>query len=163
MLNVILGNVLGGLFGSLIELGVLLVSFLLAVNIGGLVARPLGRVFASFTEDSSSDRIIGCVGTVTSASIPFVESGKIGQVDVLDAAHNRVTISAMLPNWAEISLRYGAKILVIERHPKGFVVIAKDSIDQQRWMDGSTSAQPPSASPLDSAKLTDGGNEASRS
>lgn len=135
-LNVIFAGVIGEIESAIAELGILVLSFIIALNIGGLIARPIGRIFASFTEDSSSERFIGCLGTVISASIPFTNSGKIGQIDVYDAAHNLVTISAVLPTWAEVSLRRGAKVMVIERHAKGYVVIAQNSIDQQNWLNG---------------------------
>ncbi|MEL6764196.1 MAG: DUF1449 domain-containing protein, partial [Cyanobacteria bacterium J06607_6] len=89
-----------------------------------------------FGEDASSDRLVGCLGTVTSAFVPFEESGKIGQVDVKDAAANLVTVSAKLPDWANITLRRGAKVLVIERAGGHYLVIAQNSIDQQRWLSG---------------------------
>lgn len=135
-LNVVVAGLMGKIGGAIAELGILILSLIIALNVGGLIARPIGRIFASFTEDSSCDRLIGCLGTVTSASIPFSDSGKIGQIDVYDAAHNLVTVSAVLPIWAEISLRRGAKVLVIERHTKGYVVIAQNSIDQQNWLNG---------------------------
>lgn len=135
-LNVIVAGLMGEIGGAIAEFGVLILSLIIALNVGGLIARPIGRIFASFTEDSSCDRLIGCLGTVTSASIPFSDSGKIGQIDVYDAAHNFVTVSAVLPTWAQISLRRGAKVFVIERHTKGYVVIAQNSIDQQNWLNG---------------------------
>ncbi|MEO0537910.1 MAG: DUF1449 domain-containing protein [Cyanobacteria bacterium P01_A01_bin.123] len=134
MLNVAIAPLL---FIPGIDLGVFLVSLTIALFIGGQISRPIGRVFASFTEDASSDRIIGCMGRVVSASIPFEDSGKIGQVDVFDAAKNLVTVSAVVPRWAEISLRRGAEVLVIERKNNAYTVIAKDSPDQNRWLNQS--------------------------
>ncbi len=139
-INVVAAGLIGDIGVAIAELGVLILSFIIALNAGGLIARPIGRIFASFTEDSSSDRLIGCLGTVTSASIPFTNSGKIGQIDVYDSARNLVTVSAVLPTWAKISLRHGAKVLIIERHTKGYLVIAQNSIDQQNWLNGTVEA-----------------------
>lgn len=123
----------GGI-ASLILLG----SGAIALTLGGFIARPIGKIFASFGEDSSDDRVVGCLGTVNSASIPFQHSQKIGQVDVLDRAKNRVIISAVLPDWATITVRRGATVLVIERLASRYVVLASPSPDQDRWMSGSS-------------------------
>lgn len=136
VLNVTLGDVLDRPPVGFLALGVFLGSLAFALFVGSLLSRPIGRIFAAFGEDASSDRLVGCLGTVTSAFIPLEESGKIGQVDVKDAAANLVTISAKLPNWATITLRRGAKVLVIERQNGHYLVIAQDSIDQDRWLEG---------------------------
>ena len=119
-----------------LAVGVFLASLAFALMVGSWLSRPIGKIFAAFGEDASSDRLVGCLGTVTSAFVPFEESGKIGQVDVKDAAANLVTISAKLPDWANITLRRGAKVLVIERTEGHYLVIAQNSIDQQRWLSG---------------------------
>ena len=111
-------------------------SLAFALVVGGWLSRPIGKIFAAFGEDASSDRLVGCLGTVTSAFVPFEGSGKIGQVDVKDAAANLVTVSAKLPDWANITLRRGAKVLVIERTGGHYLVIAQNSIDQERWLSG---------------------------
>ncbi|NER78095.1 MAG: YqiJ family protein [Leptolyngbya sp. SIO1D8] len=123
-----------------IAASIFLGSLAFAVFVGSMLSRPIGRIFAAFGEDASSDRLIGCLGTVTSASIPFEHVGKIGQVDVKDAAANLVTISAKLPDWATITLRRGAKVLVIERSGGHYLVIAHNSPDQDRWFSGNYSA-----------------------
>lgn len=139
-LNVALGDALNRPPMGLMAIAVFISSLAFALFIGSLLSRPIGRIFAAFGEDASSDRLIGCLGTVTSAFVPFEHSGKIGQVDVKDAASNFVTISAKLPDWATITLRRGAKVLVIERAGGHYLVIARDSPDQNRWMDtGKTS------------------------
>ena len=117
-----------------LAVGVFLGSLAFALLVGSALSRPIGHIFAAFGEDASSDRLVGCLGTVTSASVPFEHSGKIGQVDVKDAAANLVTISAKLPDWALTTLRRGAKVLVIERSGGYYLVIAKDSPDQDRWL-----------------------------
>ena len=139
VLNVALGEALNRPPIGWIAIGVFVGSLMFALFVGSLLSRPIGRIFAAFSEDASSDRLIGCLGTVTSAFIPFNHSGKIGQVDVKDAAANLVTISAKLPDWATITLRRGAKVLVIERSGGYYLVIAQDSPDQDRWLSGSKS------------------------
>lgn len=136
MLNIWLGSLLGDIPTQLFGLGgvVFVVSLLLSLFTGSLIARPLGKIFASFGEDASSDRLIGCIGTVNSAFIPAENKGKIGQVDVIDLARNLVTISAVLPTWANIIPYRGQKVLVIERQSQIYLVVAKDSSDQERWM-----------------------------
>lgn len=142
VLNVTFGNLLGAIptriwgWGGLI----FLCSLALSLTIGGWLARPLGLLFAAFGEDASSERLIGCGGTVSSAAVPPRRSGKVGQVDVIDAAHNLVTVNAVLPEWATVVPRRGAPILVIDyQQEEGYVVIAKDSIDERQWFaDGPT-------------------------
>lgn len=136
VLNVVIGETIGSIPQGLLGILILLGSGLVAINIGGVIARPIGHIFASFGEDASDDRLVGCTGTVTSAFVPFEQSGKIGQVDVFDPARNRITVSATIPNWATITVRRGAKIMVIERIQGHYVVIAQDSPDQQRWLKG---------------------------
>jgi hypothetical protein len=136
LLNVTLGDVLDTPPVGLVALGVFAGSLVFSLFVGSLLSRPIGQVFAAFGEDASSDRLVGCLGTVTSAFAPFEESGKIGQVDVKDAAANLVTISAKLPNWATITLRRGARVVVIERHGDHYLVIAQNSPDQDRWLSG---------------------------
>jgi hypothetical protein len=105
---------------------------------GGLIARPIGQIFAEFGEDASSDRLIGCVGIVTSAYIPIGTQGRIGQVDVLDTKRNLLTVSAVIPDWATIAPQRGEKVLVIEHKAQIYVVIAKDSPDQEQWLTNSS-------------------------
>jgi hypothetical protein len=137
--NVTLGDVLNTPPVGWLALGVFGGSLMFSLFVGSLLSRPIGQVFAAFGEDASSDRLVGCLGTVTSAFVPFEESGKIGQVDVKDAAANLVTISAKLPNWATITLRRGARVVVIERQGGYYLVIAQNSPDQDRWLSGGSS------------------------
>lgn len=136
LLNVIVGSIIGYIplqfFGSggLILIG----SFSFSLLLGSLIARPLGSIFASFGEDTSSDRLIGCVGIVISKKLPYLTEGKIGQVDVRDSASNLISLSVSLPTWAEkIPLR-GEKVLIIEQGDNGYLAIAKDSSDEDRWL-----------------------------
>ncbi len=138
ILNVLLGSLIGqipsGFLGTIVFVG----SLFTALFSGSLIAKPIGKIFESFGEDASSDRLIGCIGTVTSARIPLETEGKIGQVDVLDNARNLVTISAALPNWATVIPGRGQKVIIIDRQTKFYLVIANDSSDRERWLGNST-------------------------
>jgi hypothetical protein len=144
ILNVAVGEAIEATPVGLIAIGIGLGAFAFAVVVGKVLSHPIGRIFASFGEDASDDRLVGCLGTVTSAFVPLEDSGKIGQADVKDAAQNLVTISVKLPTWATITLRRGARILVIERPGDYYLVVARDSVDQDQWLNGSTPAQSPS-------------------
>jgi len=134
ILNVILGEAIGqppnGFWVSVVAIAALVI----ALMVGKLLAQPIGKAFASFGEDTSSDRLIGCLGTVTSAVIPPQAEARIGQVDVIDAARNRVSINAMLPEWAAIAPRLGDQVLVVDRLSQIYLVILKDSPDQDSWL-----------------------------
>ncbi|MGF1992388.1 MAG: DUF1449 domain-containing protein [Nostoc sp. ZfuVER08] len=137
MLNVWIGGVsnnIGSFIGSIILFGSLIISLLL----GGLIAQPIGKIFAEFGEDVSSDRLIGCIGIVTSAYIPTQNQGRIGQVDVLDAKRNLLTISAVLPDWGTVVPQRGERVLIIEHQAQIYVVIAKDSHDEEHWLTNSS-------------------------
>lgn len=118
-------------------------ALVMSLFFGSLIARPMGKIFASFGEDASSDRLIGCIGTVSSARIPHENEGKIGQIDVLDTAKNLVTITANLPEWAKIVPCRNQKVLVIDRQPKSYLVIAKDSSDEDLWLENSSKIKSP--------------------
>jgi hypothetical protein len=138
MLNVLLSETGEPISRSLLSGMVFAVSLVMALAVGSLLSRPIGKVFAPFGEDASSDRLIGCIGTVSSAVIPSQQEKRIGQVDVIDPAHNRVTVHAMLPSWATIPPRLGDKVLVIERQLEGYLVIVKDSPDHDHWFNTSS-------------------------
>jgi hypothetical protein len=137
MLNVLAGSPTG--FGAGLVLGVALA---VALAGGSLVSRPLSKIFAQFGEDASGDRLIGCVGTVSSALIPALGDRRIGQVDVFDTARNRVTIATARPDWSTICPRRGEQVLVIDRQPDYYLVIAKDSPDQDTWFSNIREARP---------------------
>lgn len=118
-------------------------ALVMSLFLGSLIARPLGKIFASFGEDASGDRLIGCIGTVSSARIPLETEGKIGQVDVLDTARNLVTVTANLPEWAKIVPCRNQKVLVIDRQPKSYLVITKDSSDEDLWLENSSKLKSP--------------------
>jgi hypothetical protein len=121
---------------------VLIVSFLGAVILGSVTAQPIGKIFAAFGEDVSGDRLIGCVGTVSSGRVPYQQEGTICQVDVMDSSRNLITVNAALPNWATVDPQRGEKVLVIDRDNQIYLVVAKDSPDQEHWFANSTSRSP---------------------
>ena len=102
----------------------------LSLFTGGLIARPVGKVFAEFGEDTSSDRLIGRNGTVSSATIPIEKQGRIGQVDVIDKSGNLVTINANVPEWAKVIQRHGETVIVIDRTVDVYLSIAANSPDE---------------------------------
>lgn len=140
MLNVAIASLIGSIPRGLVGTGVGLMSLLVGLIIGGQIARPIGKVFASFGEDASGDRLIGCMGRVSSAKIHNASEGKIAQVDVLDSAKNLVTVNAALPLWATEIPNRGDTVLVIERADDMalYYVIAKDGADQERWFSSRT-------------------------
>lgn len=134
LLNVAIASWFGQPVTGLAAAIVMLMSMGMALATGSLIARPLGQVFAAFGEDAKSNRLIGCLGTVSSALIPAESEGRIGQVDVIDPARNLVTVNAVVPNWAIVLPKYGEKVLVIE-HQQHYLVIALDSTDEDRWFE----------------------------
>lgn len=108
-------------------------ALLLALTTGGLCSRPLGQIFAQFSEDTSRDRLLGCSGHVSSAHIPHSGTG-IGQVSVLDVNCNRLILPAVLPPWATVTPQHGQEILIIDRQEHEYIVVAKDSLDEATWL-----------------------------
>ena len=141
LLNAIAFHFLGFIPVAIIGWGgiIFLVSFWLGLQMGGLIARPLGKLFASFGQDVSSDRLIGCLGTVSSKTIPPITEGKIGQVDVSDPNKNLVTIGATIPSWATVIPQRGQQVIVIDRRKNSYLVLAKDTSDEDRWLANSDS------------------------
>lgn len=133
MINVFIGGILGSWLGGFVGVVILLTSLVASLFLGGQIAKPVGKIFASFSEDVGSDRLVGCVGTVSTAQVPSLGQNRIGQVDVLDPARNRITVNAVLPDWATIIPQRGEKVLVIERSESTYLVIVKDSPDQDQW------------------------------
>ncbi|MEA5582271.1 DUF1449 domain-containing protein [Nodularia harveyana UHCC-0300] len=117
---------------------IFLVSLIFSLILGRFIAEIMGKIFAEFSEDASGDRLIGCEGNVTSFYIPSEKEGKIGQVDVIDTKHNFLTISAALPEWATIAPQRGDQVIVIENQQQNYLVIAKDSPDEQTWLANSS-------------------------
>ncbi|MDX2214046.1 MAG: DUF1449 family protein [Oculatellaceae cyanobacterium bins.114] len=142
MINVFVGGILGNLLGGFVGIVILLISLVGSLVLGGQIAKPIGKVFASFGEDVGGDRLIGCVGTVSTAQVPVTGQNRIGQVDVLDPARNRVTVNAVLPDWATITPQRGERVLVIERLDSAYLVIVKDSPDQDQWFHHTSHSKP---------------------
>jgi hypothetical protein len=138
MLNVWFGGASQNNSGSLIGIIILFASLMISLLLGGLIAQPIGKIFAEFGEDVSSDRLIGCVGIVTSAYVPSEHQGRIGQVDVLDAKRNLLTVSAVIADWATIAPLRAERVLIIENKAQIYVVIAKDSPDEEHWLSNSS-------------------------
>jgi hypothetical protein len=134
-LNVVISSFTNTIPQSFFGLGgvVLITSLLGSLSIGRLLSQPIGKIFASFGEDASDTRLIGCLGTVSSKQIPYYTEGKIGQVDVIDSAKNLVTINVSLPDWATVTPHRGDQILVIDKNDNCYLVIVKDSSDQDKW------------------------------
>ncbi len=137
ILNIILGNLTGTIPYRLLGLGglVLLTSLSISLVTGSVLSVPIGQIFSSFGEDVSSERFIGCIGTVSSQTIPYLIEGKIGQADIYDTAGNLVTISVCLPHWAKVVPHRGQTILIIEHHAHNYIAITKDSSDEDKWLD----------------------------
>jgi hypothetical protein len=127
-------NINNGNLGGWLGAAIFLISLILSLILGRFIAEIMGKIFAEFGEDASSDRLIGCVGSVTSFYIPSEKTGKIGQVDVLDTKNNFLTISVVLPEWATIAPQRGEQVIVIENKQQTYLVIAKDTIDEQTWL-----------------------------
>ena len=144
MATVVFGSLLSVIPIAVLRLPILLGSMAIALTLGGLIAQPIGKIFASFGESASADRLVGCEGKVSSARLHNVTSGKIAQVDVVDPAKNLVTINAVLPLWAKTQPRIGEPVLVIERSDKAYLyfVIAKDSPDEDRWFSSISRGRP---------------------
>lgn len=116
-------------------------SLIAALYLGSVISRPIAQLLAPFGQDVSSDRLIGCEGIVTSARLPKLTEGKVGQVDVTDADHNLVTVSAARPHWATVTPHHGQTVLIIEQSQHGYIAIAKDSNDADRWLSQSNPIQ----------------------
>ncbi|AFY37748.1 hypothetical protein Lepto7376_1399 [[Leptolyngbya] sp. PCC 7376] len=137
--NVWIAVGIGEIPTGLLGIGVFWVSGAIALWTGKLLAYPLGKIFASFGEDVSSERLVGCEGTVSSKILPSYIDGKVGQVDVYDAARNMVTVNASSPPWASIMPTRGQKILIIEHREHSYLAIVKGSSDEDKWLRESSS------------------------
>ena len=133
-LNVIVGEFIGKIPGGIIGGLIFFVSLLFSLWLGRLLSHPIGKIFTNFGEDASADRLIGCSGKVTSKQIPYLVEGRIAQADVIDSAGNLVTIAVCLPDWAKRKPCRGEEILIIEYHQHCYMAIAKDSSDQDKWL-----------------------------
>lgn len=136
MLNVLVGNITGNIPTNMIGLGGLIFFSSLSFSLftGSFIARPLGKIFASFGEDVSSSRLLGCLGTVTSKEIPYETENKIAHADIIDNTHNLVTVAVCLPSWAKVIPQRNQKIIIIEQNSDYYLAIAKDSVDETKWL-----------------------------
>jgi Protein of unknown function (DUF1449) len=135
LLNTIISNFTNRIPQNFLGLGgvVLITSLSGALFIGRSLSQPIGKMFASFGENASNSRLIGCLGIVSSPKIPYYTEGKIAQVDVIDSAKNLVTINVSLPDWATVIPIRGEEVLVIDKNEHCYLVIAKDSSDCDKW------------------------------
>ncbi|MEM8640916.1 MAG: DUF1449 domain-containing protein [Cyanobacteria bacterium P01_G01_bin.54] len=136
VINALTAEFTGQISTALLGLGgvIFIGSGMVSLWFGSLIARPIGHLFSSFGQDASSDRLIGCLGTVSSKAIPSIMTGQIGQVDVTDPYNNLVTVSAALPQWAQVTPHRGQQVLIIDHRPPLYLAIAKDTSDEDRWL-----------------------------
>lgn len=133
-LNVTIADFLNTIPQGFLAFCIFITSFSFSLWVGKLLANPIGKIFANFGEEVDGDRLIGCVGSVTSKQVPYIMEGRIAQADVLDNARNLVTIEVCLPDWAKVIPHRGQEILIIDRQKHCFLVIAKDTSDEDKWL-----------------------------
>ena len=133
-LNVLLGTFLDGIPGGFLGLLIFLVSFIFSLWVGKVLSHPIGLIFKDAGEEIRSERLIGCYGSVISKQVPHITTGRIAQADVLDNASNLVTVEICLPEWAQVVPLKGDEVLIIEQRKNCFLAIAKDSSDQDKWL-----------------------------
>ncbi len=139
-LSVVAAVTTGSLPGRGLAIAIFLLSLGLSLWFGSLIARPVGKLFATFGEDTRSERLLGCVGTVSSKQVPPEREGSIGQVNLIDRQRNLVTVSAICPDWATLRPRHGDSVIAIDEHPRGYLVIVKDSADEATWFSRRTAS-----------------------
>lgn len=134
--NILVAGVTGSIPVNWFGLGgvILVVSCGLSLLIGSFIARPLGKIFAAFGEDTSSDRLIGCLGIVASKQVPYEGNQMIAQADIIDPARNLVTVAVCLPTWAKEIPLNGQEILVIEHQENYYLVISNQGLDKEKWL-----------------------------
>ncbi|MFN5513458.1 MAG: DUF1449 domain-containing protein [Cyanobacteriota bacterium] len=135
-LNVLWARLAGGFPQGVAAWLVLLLPGCLSFWVGRRLSRPLGSVFKPFSQDTRSERLVGCLGVVTSKALPYRREGKVGQLLVKDSAGNVLTVSAALPAWAAVLPLHNQTALIIEVLPdqQGYLAIAKDSSDEDKWL-----------------------------
>lgn len=136
MLNAAVGRWTGTIPTAFLGLGgvIFIASLCFSLYVGSLISRPIGKLFAPFGQDSSGDRLVGCLGTVTSKTVPLATEGMVGRADVVDGDRNLVTISVTLPHWASVVPHRGQQVLIVERGQHSYLAIAKDTSDEDKWM-----------------------------
>ena len=138
-LNALLGTLLNGIPGGFLGLVIFFVSFMFSLWVGKMLSHPIGLIFKDSGEEIRSDRLVGCYGNVTSKQVPHITTGRIAQADVLDNASNLVTVEICLPEWAKVVPLKGDEVLIIEQRKNCFLAIAKDSSDQDKWLNALSS------------------------
>ena len=133
-LNVVFASFLNTIPTGLLALVIFIVSLMVSLWVGKILSHPIGQIFKDTGEEVGGDRLVGCIGHVTSKKVPSVVEGRIAQADVLDNASNLVTVEICLPEWAKVVPLRGQEILIIEQRQNYFLAIAKDSSDQDKWM-----------------------------
>lgn len=136
-LNVLVGGFINGIPDGFIAGLIFFISFVFSLYIGRLTSYPIGKIFANFGENMEGDRLIGCTGIVTSKQIPYLIHGRIGQADVIDSAGNLVTIEVCLPDWAKVIPHRQQEIVIIDRQNNCYIAVAKDTSDQDKWLNSS--------------------------
>ncbi len=133
-LTVIIGTITETNPTGFLEIFIFFASLFFSLWVGKILSNPIGQIFQEAGEETKGDRLIGCYGNVTSKQVPYIIEGRIAQADVLDSNSNLVTIEICLPEWANVIPVRGEEILVIEQRPNYFLAIAKDSSDQDKWI-----------------------------
>ena len=133
-LNVTVGGFINAIPTGFLAIVIFLLSLIISLWVGKLLSRPIGKIFANSGEETRGDRLIGCSGHVTSKQVPSITEGRIAQADVLDNASNLVTVEICLPEWAQVIPHRGQEILIIEQRTHCYLAIAKDSSDQDKWL-----------------------------
>ena len=136
IINIVVGGIIGSIPTELLGLGglIMFLSLCLSLSLGSLISRPIGKMFASFGEDTKSDRLIGCMGNVASKQVPHEGKASIAQADIIDPANNLVTVAVCLPQWAKEIPLNGQKVLVIEQTENYYLVIKNEGADRDYWM-----------------------------
>ena len=133
-LNVTFATFINKIPTGFLALLIFISSLVFSLWIGKILSHPIGQIFKDTGEEIRGDRLIGCSGSVTSKKVPYIVEGRIAQADVLDNARNLVTVEICLPEWAKVIPVQGQEILIIEQRKNFFLAIAKDSSDQDKWI-----------------------------
>ena len=133
-LAVTIGTIIDSIPTGFLAFLIFLASFIFSLWVGKLLSNPIGKIFKDTGEETKAERLIGCIGEVTSKKVPHIIEGRIAQADVVDSASNLVTIEICLPEWAKVIPLKGDQILIIEQRSNCFLAIAKDSSDQDKWL-----------------------------
>ena len=133
-LNVMIGGINNKIPTGITAVIIFIISFIFALWVGKVLSQPIGQIFQDVGEEVVGERLIGCIGQVVSKKVPYIIEGRIAQADVIDNARNLVTVSVCLPEWATVTPLRGEAILIIEQRKNFYLVIAKDTSDEDKWM-----------------------------